>query len=169
VCQKRITTKFLTRNVPGHEDGKFGAPAGTLVSTLQSLNNQTFYVNGRAPPFSTPKPVRFICLKRDDGHKTVPMAELSGDSATTIPVGPVPSSVCQMAHKLGELTGQMADAGASVNNAKVSVIGSNTVPVMLFHLGLTNHHLFSSLSSIVQKPAPFLVTNPLLYTSHEPL
>merc|ERR1712238_495424 len=30
VCQKRIATKFLTQNIPGHPDGKFGAPAGTL-------------------------------------------------------------------------------------------------------------------------------------------
>jgi Piwi domain len=125
VCQKRIATKFFSRNVTGHEDGKFGVPAGTLVSTLQSLNcqTQTFYINGRAPPYSTPKPVRFICVQRDAGHKNVPIAELTWGQCHNYPnwTGPIKvPSVCQMAHKLGELTGQMADAGASINNAKVS-------------------------------------------------
>lgn len=50
VCQKRIATKLLTMGVQGFEDGKYGAPPGTLVKSIQGLEHQTFYINGRAPP-----------------------------------------------------------------------------------------------------------------------
>lgn len=51
VAQKRISTKFLTKNVAGYADGSFGAPSGTLVEGIQALKYNTFYLQGRAPPF----------------------------------------------------------------------------------------------------------------------
>jgi hypothetical protein len=99
VCQKRIATKFLTHNVAGQEDGSHAAPSGTLVASLQGMQNLTFYINGRAPPFSTPKPVRFICVERDDGHMNVPIAELTWGQCHAYPnwTGPIKvPSVCQV-------------------------------------------------------------------------
>jgi hypothetical protein len=77
VCQKRIATKFLARGVPNEPDGKYGAPSGTLVKGIQGLDHQTFYINGRAPPYSTPKPVRFIVVKQDEALKDVPLPGLT--------------------------------------------------------------------------------------------
>jgi hypothetical protein len=77
VCQKRIDTKFLSRGVANEPDGKYGAPSGTLVQGIQGLDYQTFYINGRAPPFSTPKPVRFIVVKQDEGLKNVALPGLT--------------------------------------------------------------------------------------------
>merc|ERR1711920_326852 len=54
VCQKRIAVKFIS------EDGKLGMPAGSKVDKLQGPEYTSFYINGTAPPNSTPKPVRFI-------------------------------------------------------------------------------------------------------------
>ena len=65
VCQKRIATKFVTRALPGIPDGKYGAPPGTLVEGIQGLKYDTFYIQGRAPPVSTPKPVRFVVVEND--------------------------------------------------------------------------------------------------------
>ena len=79
VCQKRIDTKFLTCGVPGEPDGKYGAPSGTLVQSLQGLDHNTFYINGRAPPYSTPKPVRFIVVNQDDEMKELPLPNLPWD------------------------------------------------------------------------------------------
>jgi len=88
VCQKRIATKLLTT------DGKFGAPPGTMVTGLQSMQYQTFYLNGRAPPNSTPKPVRFICIQRDPGLNNVPMGQLTWDQCHDYPVSFFVLSFC---------------------------------------------------------------------------
>jgi hypothetical protein len=77
VCQKRIDTKFLARGVANEPDGKHGAPSGTLIQGIQGLDYQTFYINGRAPPFSTPKPVRFIVVKQDEALNNVPLPGLT--------------------------------------------------------------------------------------------
>lgn len=114
VCQKRIATKLFTR------DGKSGAPSGTMVTSLQGMQYQTFYINGRAPPYSTPKPVRFQCVTRDDGLNNVPLAELTWSECHNYPnwAGPVKvPSVCQMAHKLAELAGAFADDGTPLDYA----------------------------------------------------
>lgn len=65
VCQKRINTKFLT------EAGD-KVPCGALVTALQGADYKTFYINGTSPPYSTPKPVRFIIAERDP-----PLAKVS--------------------------------------------------------------------------------------------
>jgi hypothetical protein len=77
VCQKRIDTKFLTSGIPNEPDGKYGAPSGTLVDGIQGLEHETFYLNGRSPPYSTAKPVRYIVVKRDDKLKQVPIPQLT--------------------------------------------------------------------------------------------
>ena len=77
VCQKRIATKFLTSGIVNEPDGKYGAPAGTLIQGVQGLEHETFYLNGRAPPYSTAKPVRYIVVKRDDQLKDVQIPELT--------------------------------------------------------------------------------------------
>lgn len=79
VCQKRIDTKFLSKDLPNEPDGKYGVPSGTLIQGIQGLEHQTFYINGRAPPYSTPKPVRFIIVRRDDKLKEVPLTDLTWD------------------------------------------------------------------------------------------
>jgi len=121
VCQKRISTKFVTRNIPGHPDGKFGAPAGTLVQGIQGLKYSTYYIQGRAPPFSTPKPVRFIVVENDKGLGKVPLPELTWNLCHDYPNWPgsikVPS-VCQMAHKLAELGGGFVDCGKNIDSKK---------------------------------------------------
>jgi hypothetical protein len=109
VCQKRIATKFLSHNVPGHEDGKYGVPSGTLVQALQGVNHRTFYINGRCPPNSTPKPVRFTVIARDGGLTNLSLADLTWDQCHEVP------AVCQMAHKLAELAGMMQDCGESID------------------------------------------------------
>lgn len=120
-CQKRIDNKFLTVNLPGYEDGALSAPPGTMVSALQGLEHQTFYINGRAPPYSTAKPVRFVVIERDEGLQTVPMSELTWGQCHAYPnwTGPIKvPAVCQMAHKFAELAGGMPDSGDSINHMK---------------------------------------------------
>ena len=110
VAQKRIATKFVTRNVEGHPDGKFGAPPGTLVEGIQGLKYDTFYIQGRAPPFSTPKPVRFIVVEQDKELDTTNMPMLTWAMSHDYPNWPGPikvPSVCMHAHKLAELGGSM--------------------------------------------------------------
>lgn len=119
VCQKRIDTKIFTKGIPGHEDGKFAAPSGTLVEDIQGLTNHTFYINGRAPPYSTAKPVRFIVVRKDDQLKQISLPHLTWDMCHDYPnwTGPIKvPSVCQMAHKLAELAGSMVDCGKNMNN-----------------------------------------------------
>lgn len=79
VCQKRIDTKILAKGVAGEPDGKHGAPPGTLVEGIQELYHNTFYINGNAPPFSTPKPVRFIVVHKDKLLEKVPLPQLTWD------------------------------------------------------------------------------------------
>ena len=113
VCQKRIATKFLTA------DGTRGAPSGTMVGHLQGLDHQTFYINGRAPPNSTPKPTRFVVVQRDDALRNVPVSQLTWGQCHVYPnwTGPVKvPSVCQMAHKLAELAGGFQDNGESIDS-----------------------------------------------------
>lgn len=47
VAQKRIATKFLSEGLTGEPDGKYGAPPGTLIKGIQSVEHETFYLNGR--------------------------------------------------------------------------------------------------------------------------
>jgi hypothetical protein len=145
VCQKRIDTKFLAKGIPNEPDGKYGAPSGTLIQGIQGLDHETFYINGRAPPYSTPKPVRFIVIRKDDQLKQVPLPELTWDLCHDYPnwvsiyvaggctaeqciaklfvllqTGPIKvPSVCQMAHKLAELGGGFADCGRNINSSKL--------------------------------------------------
>lgn len=72
-CQKRIATKFLV----SHNNEIYGAPSGTLVDDIQGLQHDTFYINGRAPPFSTPKPVRFVVVQKDEQLKDVSMSDVT--------------------------------------------------------------------------------------------
>eukprot|EP00980_Cylindrotheca_fusiformis_P010697 scaffold2400_cov187-Cylindrotheca_fusiformis.AAC.2 len=119
VCQKRIDTKFFIKGISGHKDGDFAAPSGTLVEDIQGLTNHTFYINGRAPPYSTAKPVRFIVIRKDDELKQVSLPLLTWDMCHDYPnwTGPIKvPSVCQMAHKLAELAGNMVDCGRNINN-----------------------------------------------------
>jgi aubergine-like protein len=118
VCQKRIATKFLVEQ----EGSKaLGAPTGTLVSSVTSLNEPTFYITGTAPPFSTPKPTRFTVLEQDKGLARLDLPRLSSAQCYDYPnwTGPikVPATV-QMAHKLAELGGQFSDCGESINATK---------------------------------------------------
>jgi aubergine len=122
VAQKRIAIKFLTKGVAGEPDGKYGAPSGTLIKGAQLLDYKTFYINGRAPPYSTPKPVRYIVIQSDEQLKNVPMERLmwnlSHDYANW--TGPIKvPSVIQMAHKLAELGGSFPDCGQSINTKKL--------------------------------------------------
>eukprot|EP00980_Cylindrotheca_fusiformis_P011868 scaffold2818_cov59-Cylindrotheca_fusiformis.AAC.3 len=116
VCQKRIDTKLFTKGISGRRDS---APSGTLVEDIQGLTNHTFYINGSAPPRSTAKPVRFIVIRKDDELKQVSLPHLTWDMCHDYPnwTGPIKvPSVCQMAHKLAELAGNMADCGRNINN-----------------------------------------------------
>jgi Piwi domain len=117
VCQKTIDTKFLT------VDGKNGAPSGTMVKNLKGPdpNHTTFYINGRAPPYSTPKPVRFICMRRDAALNQVPVAQLTWGQCHAYPnwLGPIKvPSVTMKAHKLAELAGAMIDAGRTIDHVR---------------------------------------------------
>lgn len=147
VCQKRIDTKILTKGVAGEQDGKYGAPCGTLVEGIQGLSHNTFYINGTAPPYSTAKPVRFIVVHNDQRLEKVPLPELTWDLCHDYPnwvslnilrvstklallltqcfehitqqTGPIKvPSVVQMAHKLAELGGSFTDVGKSINASK---------------------------------------------------
>lgn len=113
VCQKRIDTKFLVNR----DGGTYGAPSGTLVEGLQGLQHTTFYINGRAPPYSTPKPVRFITVNADPELSKIKLPELTWIMCHNYAnwTGPVklPSST-QYAHKLAELAGQMPDHGKTI-------------------------------------------------------
>lgn len=119
VVQKRIATKFLTI------DGNYALPCGSLVVGLQGTEHGTFYINGTSPPYSTPKPARFVIAKLDDGFgeedkTTRVMADLSWALCHDYSnwTGPIklPSPV-QMAHKLAELAGGMPDCGEKIDAA----------------------------------------------------
>lgn len=70
VCQKRINTKLLTES--GNK-----VPCGALVTNLQGAEHKIFYINGTSPPYSTPKPVRFVIAQRDQ-----PLAPVSPSQLT---------------------------------------------------------------------------------------
>lgn len=114
VVQKRINTKFLT------EDGK-KVPCGAMVVDVQGPDYRTFYINGTSPPYSTPKPARFIVAQNDPPMFKVSPSELTWALCHDYPnwTGPVklPAPV-QMAHKLAELAGGMSDCGDSINHRK---------------------------------------------------
>lgn len=114
VCQKRINTKFLTQT--GDK-----VPCGALVTDLQGADYKTFYINGTSPPYSTPKPVRFIIAQRDPLLAPVSPSQLSWALMHDYPnwTGPikVPAPV-QLAHKLAELAGNMEDCGSTLNHQK---------------------------------------------------
>ena len=119
VAQKRIATKFVTRGLPGIPDGKYGAPPGTLVEGIQGLNYDTFYIQGRAPPFSTPKPVRFVVVEKDAKLGQLHLPSLTWAMCHAYPNWPGPikvPSVCMHAHKLAELGGTMVNCGASIDH-----------------------------------------------------
>jgi Piwi domain len=75
VCQKRIAVKFLVLK----DGGTYGAPSGTLVEGLQGITHDTFYIQGRAPSVSTPKPVRFVVIQRDASLDGVNLPHLTWD------------------------------------------------------------------------------------------
>ncbi len=117
VVQKRIATKFLT------VDGQRPLPCGSLVSGLQNTAYSTFYINGTSPPYSTPKPARFIVAQMDSGFGEEQdsqrvMSDLSWALCHDYSnwTGPIklPSPV-QMAHKLAELAGAMPDCGDKID------------------------------------------------------
>jgi len=115
VVQKRISTKFLSL------DGKQGLPCGALITGLQGPQHSTFYINGNAPSYSTPKPARFVITDMDAGFgksKKV-LSDLSWALCHDYPnwTGPIklPSPV-QMAHKLAELAGCLEDGGDSIDD-----------------------------------------------------
>lgn len=90
VCQKRIATKLLTtgtiKQTGENLEGLYGAPSGTLVDGIQGLNMyDTFYIQGRAPPFSTPKPVRYITIKQDKELQNVNIPKLTWDMCHDYP------------------------------------------------------------------------------------
>jgi hypothetical protein len=123
VCQKRIATKFFAKGIAGYSDGDLGAPSGTMVKDIQGMHHQTFYINGRAPPFSTPKPTRFIVVVRDEQLREVPLAELTWQECHSYPNWPGPikvPAVTQMAHKLAELAGSFADCGEAIDADKLA-------------------------------------------------
>jgi len=115
VVQKRIATKFLSL------DGQSAMPSGTLVISLQGQEHATFYIQGTAPPYSTPKPARFVIAQMDEGFgkKKKMLADLSWALCHDYPnwTGPIklPAPV-QMAHKLAELAGGFSDCGDSINS-----------------------------------------------------
>ncbi|GKY93658.1 hypothetical protein MPSEU_000333200 [Mayamaea pseudoterrestris] len=117
VCQKRISTKFLVEQ----GGNTYGAPVGTLVDSIEELNYPTFYLNGTAPPFSTPKPTRFTVIQKDEDLVRLDLKRLSHGQCYDYPnwTGPikVPATV-QMAHKLAELAGMFSDSGEMVNDEK---------------------------------------------------
>jgi len=119
VVQKRISTKFLSI------DGQSALPLGSLVVDLQGPEHSTFYINGTAPPYSTPKPARFIIAEKDSElnvtNKTI--ADLSWalchDYSNWTGAIKLPSPV-QMAHKLAELAGSMDNGGEDMDNEKLA-------------------------------------------------
>jgi len=115
VVQKRISTKFLSL------DGQRAMPVGSLVIGLQGPEHATFYINGTSPPYSTPKPARFIiaCMDPGFGKSKKMLAHASWALCHDYSnwTGPIklPSPV-QCAHKLAELAGGFSDCGDSINH-----------------------------------------------------
>ena len=115
VVQKRVATKFLS------VDGNRAMPPGAFVQGLQGPEHATFYINGTSPPYSTPKPARFIIAEYDKagfGADRKVLADLSWAMCHDYSnwTGPIklPAPV-QMAHKVAELAGGMPDCGDSID------------------------------------------------------
>jgi Piwi domain len=118
VCQKRISTKFFSSNSSG---GVGGMPAGTLVQACGDLNYPTYYINGTAPPYATPKPVRFLVAQRDPGLASTSLVDVTWGQMCDYPnwAGSIKVPVvCQLAHLLAEHAGNFDDAGESINHSK---------------------------------------------------
>ena len=114
VCQKEIKTKFFTKDLPGYDDGKFASPVGTTVEGIQGLKHDTFYIQGRAPPGSTRKPVRYIVVEQDESLQSLSIPELTWCLCHDFPnwTGSIKvPSVTMMAHKLAQLAGVMPNSG----------------------------------------------------------
>jgi len=116
VAQKRIANKFFAVK-PGYGDGDLGAPPGTLVEDMQRMEKTTFYINGRAPPYSTSKPVRYVVVQKDEGI-AVPIPQLTWEQCFAYPnwTGPIKvPNVLMLSHKLAELAGGFRDSGNTIN------------------------------------------------------
>jgi len=71
VCQKRISTKFISMN------GTDGMPPGALIQDVGSSAYQTFYIHGPNPPISTPRSIRYLVVERDEGVQHASLPELA--------------------------------------------------------------------------------------------
>jgi hypothetical protein len=140
ICQKSVANKFFCI-----KDGAAanGAPSGTLVSDLRGLAPapsggiggapqqgsdqtrflETFFINGRAPMFSTAKPVRFVVVERDEALHDVSLEDLTWAQCHDYFnwTGPVRlPAVTQMAHKLAELAGTFGDCGSQIDQRSLA-------------------------------------------------
>jgi len=120
LCQKRISTKFLAIDTANPSRALAISP-GASVSTVQGPKYDTFYIVGTSPPFSTPKPVRFINVETDSSLTKVDLPLLTWALCHDYPnwTGPVKlPSPTQNAHKLAELAGSFPDCGETINAKK---------------------------------------------------
>ena len=95
-----------------------------LLSLIEGMNltdHETIYINGAAPPFSTPRAVRFVVLEKDDGLQAVQVPDLAWALCHDYPnwTGPIKvPSLVHMSHKLAELAGNYDDCSDSINNSR---------------------------------------------------
>ncbi len=92
------------------------------MTSLQTADYATFYINGNAPKFSFPKPARYTIVQMDKefGPNKNVLASLSWALCHDYPnwTGPIKlPSPTQNAHVLAELAGQFPDNGDSINAA----------------------------------------------------
>jgi len=115
ICQKRIATKFFNSSTGG------AMPQGLLVQGVSHSDYPTFYLQGTSPPYSTPKPVRFIIAQRDEGLQDISLADLTWSCCHNYPnwagLIKVPA-VCQLAHVLAEHAGNFDDSGRSIDHER---------------------------------------------------
>lgn len=115
ICQKRISTKFFDANNGG------ALPQGLLVQGVSNVDCPTFYLQGTSPHYSTPKPVRFVVVRRDKGLEDVSLADLTWQSCHDYPnwagLIKVPA-VTQLAHSLAEHAGNFDDSGINIDHAR---------------------------------------------------
>jgi len=113
VCQKRISTKFLSAD-------RNAQPQGLLVHGLSDPRYPTFYLNGTSPSYSTPKPTRFV-IAHSDGWRFTDLVDLTWQHCHLYPnwTGPIKvPAVCQLSHLLAEYAGRFDDAGESIHHSK---------------------------------------------------
>lgn len=125
ICQKAVANKFMCL-----QDGAVhSAPSGTLVTSLCGLDkdhqgyHETFFINGRAPPFSTAKPVRFVVFERDDPLSGVSLPDLTWGQCHEYAnwTGAIKQpAVTKMAHKLSKLAGSFVDCGESIDHERLA-------------------------------------------------